>query len=68
MKLSHPGRIHLSLQYHNLEFDARLKIWKNFLTKGHFKRVQIDVTEEGLRSLARIPLNGRQVSYMPLLD
>ena len=52
------SRIHLSLQYEELNFPSRYHIWKTFLgaTTGFN-----GFSEENLQSLSGIPMNGRQI-------
>ena len=52
------SRIHLSLQYGGLTFDARKQVWMYFLGRSTEKGL---FTEEQLDSLAQIELNGRQI-------
>jgi SpoVK/Ycf46/Vps4 family AAA+-type ATPase len=58
------SRIHLTLQYPELNEDARKQIWKTFLSKakGTNKSLEVDVSDEDIAELARRPINGRQVS------
>lgn len=60
------SRIHISLDYPELDPRARETVWRNFLgkAKGAQEDVVVDVTEEELRNLARVELNGRQVSVI----
>ncbi|KAK8238708.1 P-loop containing nucleoside triphosphate hydrolase protein [Phyllosticta capitalensis] len=56
------SRIHLSLQYPSLDAAARLKIWDTFLRSAQkSKGIEVDINEEGLKTLAEMPLNGRQI-------
>ena len=59
------SRIHLALQYKDLDFAARKNVWEVF-----FKRVRAiegmqvaDFSNDDVEELARIDLNGRQVRF-----
>ncbi|KAI1427000.1 P-loop containing nucleoside triphosphate hydrolase protein [Xylaria sp. FL1777] len=51
------SRIHLTINYPELNFDSRLHIWKTFIKPGPGSAVQ----EAELERLSRIRLNGRQI-------
>ncbi|KAI8945343.1 P-loop containing nucleoside triphosphate hydrolase protein [Xylaria longipes] len=51
------SRIHLTINYPELNFDSRLHIWKTFITPGPSSAVQ----QAELERLSRIKLNGRQI-------
>ncbi|TFK72377.1 P-loop containing nucleoside triphosphate hydrolase protein [Pluteus cervinus] len=50
------SRIHFSVHYTDLAFDARKSIWKTFFDRG-----SVDVDEEQLLRLAKHEINGRQI-------
>ncbi|TFK72379.1 P-loop containing nucleoside triphosphate hydrolase protein [Pluteus cervinus] len=50
------SRIHFSVRYADLTFDARKSIWKTF-----FDRSTVDIDEEQLNRLAEHKINGRQI-------
>ncbi|PYI16413.1 P-loop containing nucleoside triphosphate hydrolase protein [Aspergillus violaceofuscus CBS 115571] len=52
------SRIHISLQYPDLDAVSRRRIWAQFL------RSTADVTEAQLDSLAELELNGRQIKNL----
>ena len=52
------SRIHISMAYPDLTVDSRRHIWENFL-KG--LDVQEEWTDEDVRELAKVELNGRQI-------
>ncbi|KAE8447854.1 hypothetical protein EG329_010083 [Mollisiaceae sp. DMI_Dod_QoI] len=59
------SRIHVSLHYPDLEFDARKEIWKNFITKA--QKGEKDPRAIGLEEMNRLaahPLNGRQIKNL----
>ena len=53
------SRIHLSLQYAELDADCRYQIWKAFLKTCEL--VERDFSEERLREIAETKMNGRQI-------
>ncbi|KAJ2996676.1 hypothetical protein NUW58_g899 [Xylaria curta] len=56
------SRIHLSLEYPGLDAVARFKIWSNFMANARKSTgIKADIDEDGLRHLAEMPLNGRQI-------
>lgn len=59
------SRIHISLNYPDLDALARETIWRNFLGKarGANEDVIVDLTDVQIRDLAKFELNGRQVSW-----
>lgn len=57
------SRIHISLHYPDLGFDARKAIWKTFIGKAQkYENDPAFVGEEEIDRLAALNLNGRQVS------
>lgn len=60
------SRIHISLNYPELDEGAREAVWRNFLAKakGSQDDVVVDVKDEEVRDLAKFELNGRQVSLV----
>ena len=52
------GRIHFSIHYPDLGFDARKQLWNMFF--GEALTSDVDM-EDAIDSLAKLPLNGRQV-------
>ncbi|KAF8862669.1 P-loop containing nucleoside triphosphate hydrolase protein [Acephala macrosclerotiorum] len=59
------SRIHVSLHYPDLEFDARKKIWKTFIMKAQKGEKDPQVIElEEIDRLAAHPLNGRQIKNL----
>ncbi|TVY84619.1 putative AAA domain-containing protein [Lachnellula suecica] len=59
------SRIHISLHYPDLEFDARKEIWKTFIMKaqkGEKKPQGMELEE--IDRLAAHPLNGRQIKNL----
>lgn len=52
------SRIHLSLEYEELDREARRHVWQTFLTRASNVG---DFTKDQLESLAAVELNGRQI-------
>lgn len=52
------SRIHLTLHYPDLEPAAKDHLWRQFTARS---RVESKITDEDFESLARLPLNGRQI-------
>ncbi|KAI1343240.1 ATPase [Xylariaceae sp. FL0016] len=52
------SRIHVSMQYPDLDQESRRHIWKNFLAGA---TIETDISEDDLDQLSLLPLNGRQV-------
>lgn len=50
------SRIHISLQYKELDVDSRRHIWKQFLSRS-----SETVTDAQINQMAEVPLNGRQI-------
>jgi hypothetical protein len=58
MDAAFESRIHLSLQYHDLDVDSRLHIWKTFLGRaGGMSNFSV----EQINGLAAHDMNGRQI-------
>ena len=55
------SRIHVSLRYHDLNSDARRKIWVAFLHKVHGDVPNGGLTRDELRDLGEKRINGRQI-------
>lgn len=56
------SRIHFSIDYPDLDLDARRTIWGMFLRRtSESGDVVVDITENELIDLARLQLNGRQI-------
>ena len=55
------SRIHVSLRYHDLNADARRKIWTAFLRKAHGDASDAGFSTEELRQLGEKKINGRQI-------
>ncbi|EDN06485.1 predicted protein [Histoplasma mississippiense (nom. inval.)] len=53
------NRIHLSLQYSDLGYEARKKIFEQFLRKDCGLKVSLD--DRQLAALAQVTINGRQI-------
>ncbi|RDW78394.1 p-loop containing nucleoside triphosphate hydrolase-25 [Coleophoma crateriformis] len=51
------SRIHISMEYPNLDAAARSQVWKNFLDRG----VRHELGEEEIATLAKVEINGRQI-------
>lgn len=62
------SRIHISLNYPELDVRARETVWRNFLgkAKGTKGDVVVDLTDGEIQDLAHVELNGRQVSLMTI--
>lgn len=61
------SRIHLTINYPKLDLDSRLKVWRTFVAQkkvnedGAAKSPTFAISEEDLRELARLELNGREI-------
>ncbi|KAJ3577202.1 hypothetical protein NPX13_g3363 [Xylaria arbuscula] len=56
------SRIHLAIDYPNLNAQNRLHIWRTFVgLQGDSPRYASELTEESLEILAKHDLNGRQI-------
>ncbi|KAK7702860.1 hypothetical protein SLS64_009471 [Diaporthe eres] len=57
------SRIHISLNYPDLDAGARETVWRNFLgkAKGAQGDVVVDLSDPEIRDLAKVELNGRQI-------
>ena len=60
-----PGRIHFSIPYPDLDFEARKRIWKMFFGKATSGAGKFN--EEDIDRLAVHEMNGRQVRYSACL-
>ena len=56
------SRIHFCLHYSDLDSTGRENVWQTFIhkAKSNFK-VTVDMDESGIKSLAQLNLNGRQI-------
>lgn len=52
------SRIHVSLEYPDLNAESRVQIWKNFLATFNQKP---EITDGDIEELAKMKLNGRQI-------
>jgi AAA+ superfamily predicted ATPase len=52
------SRIDFSIEYPELDFESRLQVWKNLISR--LKR-PVDISSSDLEKLARIEMNGRRV-------
>jgi len=57
MDAAFQSRIHVSMEYPDLNVDSRKHVWKGFLSRG----IKHELTEEHTDTLADIDLNGRQI-------
>lgn len=57
------SRIHVSLQYPDLDAGGRRRIWQNFIimATARNKLMKLDVDEEDMKVLESFRLNGRQI-------
>lgn len=56
------SRIHFSIDYPELDLDARRTIWGMFLRRtSESKEVVVDIGDDELVELAKLQLNGRQI-------
>ncbi len=62
------SRVHISIRYPELDESARRQIWKVFLRKlkDTTQNATVDIAEEDISWLARLEVNGRQVSLTRL--
>ncbi|OKL55252.1 hypothetical protein UA08_09481 [Talaromyces atroroseus] len=58
------SRIHLKVKYSELTKDARLNIWKSFLSEAHTFQGPAIVEAGDLKCLASMKLNGREASHL----
>ena len=56
------GRIHFKLHYDDLDEVSRATVWKNCLGSGPSDLARPNFSDEEIKSLAKLKLNGRQVS------
>ena len=56
------SRVDLLLPYPDLDSDARLRIWENFVERTG--RDRFDIDEEALERLAQFQLNGREIKNL----
>lgn len=56
------GRIHFKLHYDDLDEVSRATVWKNCLGSGPSDLARPNFSDEEFKSLAKLKLNGRQVS------
>jgi SpoVK/Ycf46/Vps4 family AAA+-type ATPase len=54
------NRVHLTFDYPDLDCEARREIFHQFLQKN--TKLQVDIDDQQLDSLAQVKLNGREVS------
>lgn len=60
------SRIHISVEYADLDQSARKQVWNTFLrkAKGVENDVVVDISQEDVVKLSKIEVNGRQVSLI----
>jgi SpoVK/Ycf46/Vps4 family AAA+-type ATPase len=51
------SRIHLTLQYPDLDSEARMHIWRQFASRS----LHTSLTEDDIMNLSKLSLNGRQI-------
>ncbi|KAJ8071200.1 hypothetical protein OCU04_001538 [Sclerotinia nivalis] len=54
-------RIHLSMDYKDLDKNAREKVWRNFLSRGDDQEHHHQITDAEVDKLAESNTNGRQI-------
>ncbi|KAF7898934.1 uncharacterized protein EAF01_008147 [Botrytis porri] len=54
------SRVHLSMNYKDLDKNAREKIWRNFLWRGEDQEHHHQITDVEVGKLADSNINGRQ--------
>ncbi|KAL1615792.1 hypothetical protein SLS54_008797 [Diplodia seriata] len=57
------SRIHLQINYPNLDTEAKTGIWKSFIEASR-KKNGSHVTESDIKKLAELPFNGREIKNM----
>lgn len=55
------SRIHISIDYPELNIDSRRKVWKNFLAVSKASGQDNTITDDQLDVLALMNMNGRQI-------
>ncbi|KAI9647718.1 hypothetical protein NHQ30_004104 [Ciborinia camelliae] len=55
------SRIHLSMEYQDLDKSAREKVWRNFLSRGEDAEHHHQITDAEVGKLADVNINGRQI-------
>lgn len=55
------SRVHLTLQYPDLSHSAKERVWRQFVDRSGLEH---KITDENFGSLARLPLNGRQIKNL----
>ncbi|KAK0640441.1 Protein CdcH [Lasiodiplodia hormozganensis] len=57
------SRIHLKINYPDLNAEAKIGIWKNFIEASR-KKNGSNVSDANIKELAEYPLNGREIKNM----
>jgi len=56
------SRVHFTFNYPNLDVEARFVIWRKFVNKARAAAgVTVHLSDDEIRDLAILPLNGRQI-------
>lgn len=61
MDAAFESRIHLTLNYTELDKTSRRQVWSRFLTRGAQNADVVQFSDADLDKLARVQLNGRQI-------
>ncbi|KAF5251704.1 hypothetical protein FANTH_3314 [Fusarium anthophilum] len=56
------SRVDLFLPYRDLTFEARKKVWQNFITRAG--GTQVEIPDEDVNKLAEMKLNGREIKNL----
>jgi hypothetical protein len=61
MDLALISRIHLSLEFPDLDIAKRKRIWRNLINRGYLNLSKIDLKEHELEKLTAFRINGREI-------
>jgi hypothetical protein len=61
MDSAYESRIHLTLNYAELDKPSRRQVWSNFLSRKTGSNEASMITDADLDRLAKVQLNGRQI-------
>ncbi|KAF4496207.1 Fidgetin 1 [Fusarium agapanthi] len=56
------SRVDLFLPYKDLTFEARKKVWQNFITRAG--GTQVEISDKDMNKLAEMKLNGREIKNL----
>jgi hypothetical protein len=56
------SRIYLKVKYNNLKSNIKSEVWRNFLSRAYTSYRDLSISDNNLKCLSNIYLNGREVS------